>query len=669
MYGYVVRCVRNTDDCFGMIVCCGQKGGKVYSVQNENRILGGRYRVIQVIGHGAAGSVYLTEDVALEKRWALKETEGAAWNEAALLKQLDYALFPYVIDVFEDSGKVYLVSEYVEGDTLETIKSIHSGCSGYTFDDVIKWGIQLAQGLSYLHHLQPPMIHQDVKPSNVMRKPDGQIKLIDFGIAIELREGVQREKAYGSYGYAAPEQFGDQNGCPLHAVDERTDIYGLGKTLQYLTECLPEHLKESRRRNALGRILMKCTQREPHLRYQSAEELVHALERLGGVKGRIGLHKYCKSQGYGARVVLGIGIAVLLICVWCALLAIGSDVNSMNAGNGGTQDDYLGHDTDAANDCENIDKLLYRAGYACFHEQRDYQEALRYFQCVSENVVPEVQFYQTICSNLTEFNEEDTELQRNLEEFMNYIDEQKQTPKQLETMLTLCSIYRMTNEEMQALLKVSTFLQGGLHEIKLLQAKAAGLDDRQEEGQEQEREQEFLRKLEDQYYLQLFAVNRQLGMEQGQDKRHYEEAALMYGERILSENQLTAEEAEVQFCQQAQLYAEIGLVDEALECYKEGELRLHYDSTLLYADYLTYLLQLYDIGEYENQEENRDVGGALEPTVNMLSKRTEEVCKRATQLNVERKDQRLAVAIDRAMSIGADNSDEIGEEETEEGIN
>jgi hypothetical protein len=53
----------------------------------------------------------------------------------------------------------------------------------------------------------------------------------------------------------------------------------------------------------------------------------------------------------------------------------------------------------------------------------------------------------------------------------------------------------------------------------------------------------------------------------------------------------------------------------------------------------------------------------------MLSKRTEEVCKRATQLNVERKDQRLAVAIDRAMSIGADNSDEIGEEETEEGIN
>jgi hypothetical protein len=89
----------------------------------------------------------------------------------------------------------------------------------------------------------------------------------------------------------------------------------------------------------------------------------------------------------------------------------------------------------------------------------------------------------------------------------------------------------------------------------------------------------------------------------------------------------------------------------------------------LYADYLTYLLQLYDIGEYENQEENRDVGGVLEPTVNMLSKRTEEVCKRATQLNVERKDQRLAVAIDRAMSIGADNSDEIGEEETEEGIN
>ncbi|MGE5458897.1 MAG: protein kinase domain-containing protein, partial [Methanobacterium sp.] len=95
--------------------------------------------------------------------------------------------------------------------------------------EVINWAIQLCDILSFLHKRNPPIIFRDLKPDNIMLTPDGQIKLIDFGIARHFQKGNTADTtAYGSTGFAPPEQYGENQ------TDPRSDIYALGATLHYL---------------------------------------------------------------------------------------------------------------------------------------------------------------------------------------------------------------------------------------------------------------------------------------------------------------------------------------------------------------------------------------------------------------------------------------------------
>jgi len=199
-----------------------------------------RYRVLQTIGQGGMGAVYLAQDTQLGDRLvAVKEmsqqnnqqgqnaSEGFK-REAHLLASLQHPNLPSIYDHFEESGRWYLVMSFIQGETLEEYLS-RAQDQKLPLEEALHIGQELCNVLNYLHTHRPPIIFRDLKPGNIMRSTDGHIYLIDFGIARHFKLGQAKDTAnYGSAGYAPPEQYGKAQ------TTERSDIYSLGATLYEL---------------------------------------------------------------------------------------------------------------------------------------------------------------------------------------------------------------------------------------------------------------------------------------------------------------------------------------------------------------------------------------------------------------------------------------------------
>ena len=144
-----------------------------------------------------------------------------------MIKRLDHPAIVRIVDIIDDGDVIYIIEDYIEG---ETLASILESNGAQPQELVIKWAMQLCEALEYLHTRKPPIIYRDMKPANVMVKPDGNIKIIDFGIAREYKEsGLADTVCLGTRGYAAPEQFGGKG-----QTDARTDVYCLGATLYHM---------------------------------------------------------------------------------------------------------------------------------------------------------------------------------------------------------------------------------------------------------------------------------------------------------------------------------------------------------------------------------------------------------------------------------------------------
>ncbi len=261
-------------------------------MQQNGKIIDGKYEILTKIGQGGMSTVYLAMDKRLNKQWAIKEIRKEKHNsnnaivvksilaEAQLMKKLDHAALPRIVDIIEDNEAIYVVMDYIEGETLSKILREYGPQPEET---VIEWAKQLCEVLDYLHTRQPAVIYRDMKPSNVMLKPDGKIKVIDFGIAREYKENNNSDTvSLGTRGYAAPEQFGGKG-----QTDARTDVYCLGVTLYHLvtgkSPCEePYEIYPIRRWNpalsgGLEKIIIKCTRPDPNDRYQSCAQMLYDL--------------------------------------------------------------------------------------------------------------------------------------------------------------------------------------------------------------------------------------------------------------------------------------------------------------------------------------------------------------------------------------------------------
>lgn len=257
-------------------------------------LVDGKYKILSEVGHGGMSVVYLAINERANKTWAIKEVrkDGVCDFEAVrqglivetdMLKKLNHPNLPSIIDVIDTEECFLIVMDYVEGKSLQKVMELNGP---QPVEVVINWGKQLCDVLGYLHNQNPPIIYRDMKPANIMLKPDGNITLIDFGTAREFkfREMVQDTVVLGTRGYAPPEQYGGAG-----QTDARSDIYSVGATLYYLLTGHnpaqpPYEIKHLRywdmafAGSGIEKIVDRCCQQDANMRYQSAAELYYALD-------------------------------------------------------------------------------------------------------------------------------------------------------------------------------------------------------------------------------------------------------------------------------------------------------------------------------------------------------------------------------------------------------
>ncbi len=201
-------------------------------------VLEKRYRIEKFISSGGMSHVYKVQDSRTGKSFALKEMKNYFKDEeskkraikrfkreAEILSHLFHPSIPRVIDYFIDNQRYYIVMDYIEGKTLEELLKA-SPYGKISQEKVLEWTWQIIDVLRYIHHLNPPIIYRDLKPSNILLSSKGKIYLIDFGISRVLMP-QKKGTLIGTPGYAPPEQY-------QGIQDVRSDIYALGATLHHL---------------------------------------------------------------------------------------------------------------------------------------------------------------------------------------------------------------------------------------------------------------------------------------------------------------------------------------------------------------------------------------------------------------------------------------------------
>jgi serine/threonine protein kinase len=259
----------------------------------------GHYRIIERIGAGGMGEVYLAEDTKLDRKVALKflplhlcqdpECRARFTREAQAAAKLDHPNIVAVHEVSEFQGRPFFAMQHVEG---ETLKEVIAG-KPLPLDRIIEIGIQVSDGLRAAH--EKGITHRDIKPSNILIDSNGRARIVDFGLASVLGTSqlTKTGSTLGTIGYMSPEQVrGDK-------VDHRTDLFSFGVVLyEMITGHLPfrgEHEATimyalvhaepqllSRYRTDVpphvALVVSTCMQKDRAMRYQTIQELISDLK-------------------------------------------------------------------------------------------------------------------------------------------------------------------------------------------------------------------------------------------------------------------------------------------------------------------------------------------------------------------------------------------------------
>jgi serine/threonine protein kinase len=243
----------------------------------------GRYRVEDVLGRGGMASVYLARDAELERPVAVKvlaehladqpDFRDRFLREARLAAQLSHPNVVQVFDVGEEDGKPFIVMECVEGSTLaEELKER----GRLEPEEVVDLALQICGGLEHAH--AAGLVHRDIKPQNLLLRPDGTVKIADFGIAraAETTRLTQIGSVLGTAAYLAPEQaLGEE-------VTASADIYSLGCVLYellagrtpYIFQTLPELVVKHREET-----IEPLRELRPQISERLEAAIMHALAR------------------------------------------------------------------------------------------------------------------------------------------------------------------------------------------------------------------------------------------------------------------------------------------------------------------------------------------------------------------------------------------------------
>lgn len=277
--------------------------------------LDNKYLIREKIAQGGMGAIFKAEDpkgqiVAIktacfdpvfcdDNRGSVRERLSI---EMRVLHPLNHPYIPKIYGQFSFEDNEYLVMEYVEGRTLDEI-AFDGRRDGRLLEElrVKGWAMQVLDALEYLHGQNPPIVHRDIKPNNLMLSSDGRVYLIDFGLMKQVRRGMTTApmiQGIGTEEFSPPEQYVGGEGLS----DQRTDIYSLGATLYFLlTNKYPPKAVDRMVPSSIGvslgipsirrvnptvsrqteRVVKKAMEIDPDARFQKAKDMRNALCRYG----------------------------------------------------------------------------------------------------------------------------------------------------------------------------------------------------------------------------------------------------------------------------------------------------------------------------------------------------------------------------------------------------
>jgi|GEM_PF-3021491 len=266
-------------------------------------LLQNRYLVVEQVGQGGMGEVYLATDERFQSTVAIKRTfyqdqemRKAFEREARLLNRLRHAALPKVSDHFGDGDDQFLVMEFIEGSDLSELLKRRK--VPFPLADVLRWADELLDALDYLHTQEPPVVHRDIKPPNIKLTPRGRVVLLDFGLAKGLPSQTTSGSGPSVFGYSL--HFAPLEQMQGSGTDPRSDLYSLAATLYYLLTAVrppdaltraaatvklqpdplrPAHVIQAQVPAAVGHILHRAMSQNSARRHASAAELRAALRQ------------------------------------------------------------------------------------------------------------------------------------------------------------------------------------------------------------------------------------------------------------------------------------------------------------------------------------------------------------------------------------------------------
>lgn len=285
----------------------------------------GRYEVTACLKDSVNKKTYLLKEKSGEKRYILKlafrEETAHLLEEGKILKELqkteDQRIFAEeavsAVEVIDKGQKAYLLRDYIEGSSLAEIGEKQS----FSDKEILQIGILLCRSVQNLHQRKPPVIHRDIKPENIILRKEKSIALIDLETARFYKKGKSEDTYFaGTRETAAPEQYG------FGQSDERTDIYGIGRTLLYMKtgDYLLEDMKRVSGNRRLNSIIKKCCEFDPDNRFPSVKALLYELQR------GLSYEDSDKKRMRMLTILVGIlGMAVLILLLQVILLKRNTD--------------------------------------------------------------------------------------------------------------------------------------------------------------------------------------------------------------------------------------------------------------------------------------------------------------------------------------------------------
>ena len=477
-------------------------------------LLDGKYKILNKIGQGGMSVVYLAMNEKANKQWAIKEMrkeknknyeimKQSLITETNLLKELKHPYLPSIADIIENDDTIIIVMDYVEGRPLSDILSEEGVIEE---DKVADYAIQLCDVLDYLHSQNPPIIYRDLKPANIMLRPDGKITLIDFGTARKYNyDSVSDTTCLGTIGYAAPEQFAGET---LRQTDARTDIYNLGATMYHLLtgvnpseppyELYPIRRWDESLSNGLEKIILRATRKDPDKRFNDCKEMSYALQHFRDLDDSYIATQKKKIFLFAASLILSFAFfsmaivvngmekreiskvynnylseAALKIASTGSENVVDSDIlklfrDAINISPNSTEAyirmlDYycdLGQTRNGlmaisamiasgTGDLGNNDDLMMRMGQIYFLGNSkdtefdiDYGTAARYFDKVNIKKYPQAKYYSSLARSLSEIGTDWNIIVKDMKNVDEYLNTEVNEEEKAEIYITLSKIYR-----------------------------------------------------------------------------------------------------------------------------------------------------------------------------------------------------------------------------------